>query len=150
MYCKIVDNTIVGTTLTLPKSYANISGFDTLDADALAGYGFFPLIEVKPELAYNEIDDGDKDTEGNTVYRKVFTQAYGQPVDTVGATVTRTYPVIDIPAAEVRNETNRPYLKSIALIEAKQARAVREAALGSPAFLTQIEAQIEALRVKLV
>lgn len=37
----------------------------------------------------------------------------------------------------------------IAAIEAGQARAVREAALGDTSHLTQIEAQIQALRVQL-
>ena len=45
---------------------------------------------------------------------------------------------------------NSKIKQQIAAIEAGQARAVREAALGDPAYLTQLEAQIQTLRVQLI
>jgi hypothetical protein len=45
---------------------------------------------------------------------------------------------------------NNKIRQQIATIEAGQARAVREAALGDPTYLTQLEAQIQALRVQLI
>ena len=45
---------------------------------------------------------------------------------------------------------NSKIKQQIAGIEAGQSRAVREAALGQPAYLQQLEAQIQALRVQLI
>ena len=151
MYAKVINNQVVGCSYTLPHVHADIDGFERLPPAEQIARGIYPMDEVKPDLAFNEVDDGDKDENGNTVYRKVFTQQYGQTADTVLADkVVRTYSVIDLPVADVKAETNRPTLKKIACIEAGQARAVREAALGSPGHLAQIESQIQALRANLV
>lgn len=51
---------------------------------------------------------------------------------------------------EVADAQHNASIKAqIAAIEAGQARAVREAALGDPTYLQQIEAQIQALREQL-
>lgn len=49
-----------------------------------------------------------------------------------------------------QQKSNRQVIAQIAEIEARQARAVREAALGSPQYLQQVEAQIQALRATFV
>lgn len=151
MYAKIHSGVLVGVMNSLPSTYQNISGFDSLsDADILA-YGFYPLEEIRPALAFNSVDDGDKDEQNNPILRQVFIQQYGQPSDDIqAAKVIRTYSVIDKPTKDIKDDTNRVALRRIDLLEAKQARAVREAALGSTGPLLAIEAKIIALRAKLV
>ena len=56
---------------------------------------------------------------------------------------------VDEAAAMQRQIDNAPILAQIAVIESRQHRAVREAALGSTAYLEQIEAQVAALRMQL-
>jgi hypothetical protein len=51
---------------------------------------------------------------------------------------------------QLRELGNSKIKSQIAAIEAGQARAVREAALGDPNYLTQLEAQIQALREQLI
>ena len=153
MYAKIINNQVVGSSYTLPHVHADIDGFERLPQSEQIARGIYPMEEVKPDLAFNEVDDGDKDENNNPILRKVFTQAYGQTTDTILADkVIRTYSVIALPAADVGAEKNRPTLKKIAHEESKQARSIREAVLGQPgavARLQAIEDKIAALRARL-
>lgn len=153
MYAKVINNQVVGSSYTLPHVHADIDGFERLPQSEQIARGIYPMEEVKPDLAFDEVDDGDKDENNNPILRKVFTQAYGQTTDTILADkVIRTYSVIALPAADVGAEKNRPTLKKIAHEESKQARSIREAVLGQPgavARLQAIEDKIAALRARL-
>lgn len=153
MYAKVINNQVVGSSYTLPHVHADIDGFERLPQSEQIARGIYPMEEVKPDLAFNEVDDGERDMDGNPVLRKVFTQQYGQTTDVVLADkVIRTYSVIALPAADVGAEKNRPTLKKIAHEESKQARSIREAVLGQPgavARLQAIEDKIAALRAML-
>jgi hypothetical protein len=161
MYARVENNQIVGVMFNLPTTHANISGFDKLPAADLITYGYYPLEEVKPELAFEIHDDGEVDDEGNPVLRKVFTQAYGESTDSVKASkVVRTYAVIDLPADEVKAEKNRPTVKKIAAAEssALMPRAMREFMLEQPgaankpwfAKVKALDDEVAALRSKLI
>lgn len=144
MYFRVESNTVVGVFQRLPHVYNNISGFDSLSAVELAEQGVFPGEEVRPEL--NTLTVGFAEAA-----RTVLTQAYGATTDViVSDRVVRTYSVIERAQAEIVADINAPLLKQIGIIESGQARAVREAALGNPAYLLTIEARIQALRAQLV
>jgi len=83
-YAIVKDGAFVGRVAALPRSYGGISGFNTLSDDALADYGFLPLIEVRP--------DYDPETERLT-----------GPEVVIGADeVTHTYAVEPIAMAEIK------------------------------------------------
>jgi hypothetical protein len=63
-----------------------------------------------------------------------------------GTTYTNTWSLVELSVAE----KNDRILEKIADIESRQARAVREAALGDTAYLHQINDQIVALRAQMV
>lgn len=154
MYCKVENNQVVGVFVHLPASYGNISGFGLLSPAERAAHGIFDLEEIRPALTFTLVDDGDVDGDGNPVLRQVPTQTHGEPTDEILADrVVRTYLVLERPAADIRAATNAPIQKKIEAIEARQQRAVREAALGVPGAVARLQAtenQIAALRSMLV
>ncbi len=153
MYAKVINNQVVGSSYTLPHVHADIDGFERLPPAEQIARGIYPMEEVKPALAFNEVDDGDKDENNNPVLRKVPTEAYGQSTDEILADrVVRTYAVIPLAVADIKDEKNRPTLKKIAHEESKQARSIREAVLGKAdavARLQSIDDKIAALRARL-
>jgi hypothetical protein len=153
MYAKVTSGVVIGVSHNIPHEYDNINGFERLPPSEQIARGIYPIDEVKPDLTFNEVDDGDKDADGNPVLRKVFTQAYGQTTDTILADkVVRTYSVVALPAQDVGAEKNRPTLKKIAHEESKQARSIREAVLGQPGAVARLQAiddKIAALRARL-
>ena len=103
-----------------------------------------------------------RDSEGTT-YPRMPANLYTEipdptpPEDYTDETYYRTeqdeapYVIYTKKSADQLNQLHNGKIKAqIASIEAGQARAVREAALGSTTYLTQIEAQIQALRVQLI
>ena len=153
MYAKVINNQVVGSSYSLPHVHADIDGFERLPLAEQIARGIYPMEEVKPALAFNEVDDGDKDENNNPVLRKVPTEAYGQSTDEILADrVVRTYAVIPLAVADIKDEKNRPTLKKIAHEESKQARSIREAVLGKAdavARLQSIDDKIAALRARL-
>jgi len=102
-----------------------------------------------------------KDSEGTT-YPRMPAHLYTEipdptpPEDYTDETYYRTeqddapYVIYTKKSQEQLDQLTNSKLKAqIAAIEAGQARAVREAALGDTTYLTQLEAQIQALRVQL-
>jgi hypothetical protein len=78
------------------------------------------------------------------------------PVLTQLGTYRQAYEIVDLDAetvaanqARVEEQRKQGILQQIAAIEAKQGRAVREAALGNTTYAQQIEEQITALRGQL-
>ena len=78
------------------------------------------------------------------------------PVLTQLGTYQQAYEIVELDAetvaanqARVEEQRKQAIYTQIATIEAKQGRAVREAALGDTTHLVAIEAQIEALRATL-
>lgn len=122
MYAKVQNDQVVGIFRTLPRTYANISGFDTLTNEDRIKHGFYPLVEVKPTLntlvISSTTDDG-----GNISETTITTQRYGDSSDSVEASqVTRTYSVVNKLSDEINSEVEAIFTKALETLYDKEAK----------------------------
>lgn len=123
MYAQVKNNEIIRLNVELPLLLDD--GWVGIDAKHPE---IFPIIGQEPQ------------------YNPETEQLQGPTYEFDGEKVNRKYTITPIPQEILNNRIK----DQINQIEQKQGRALREAILGNPTYLTEIHTKIEELRGKLI
>lgn len=127
MFAKIVDGVVAEVLPWLPENTESVSGFNLLSADERRKFGYYPLVEVRPEFdkALEKIDPTPVYAIGEIIVTATYNKVLLTTQELDAITLNKRQSVqSQIDALEGKTLMNRFVREAMILISQQQAAAL--------------------------